>query len=266
MYYGASRELSRADVIITSYGIVSFEHRDQVGVHSRSWRRIILDEAHVIRNRNSDVSAACCALDASRRWCLTGTPIQNNVDDIYPLVRFLRFEPWSNRRWWNRMMNNSKTTTNAETPNEFISKIRDIMTEVMLRRKKTSIDATTGKPIIDLPPKHVHIVKCQLTDEERQFYAAMEKRSAFFMQRLTQKNSYAILFSILLRLRQACDHPLLVTKALGVVETDQKKRKAVSNASALSHSDQSEYMDSVLRRLEDSWTKGSSNEGMHITQ
>lgn len=253
---------------ITSYGIVASEHRDRSGVFTRHWHRVILDEAHIIRNRSSDISEACCDLEATCRWCLTGTPIQNNVDDLYPLMRFIRFEPWSNRRWWNSVMKSS----NADRSHQNIAKIRNVLAEIMLRRKKTSIDISTGLPIIDLPPKHVRIIKCQLTTDERQFYEAMEQRSSFFMQRLTQKDSYAVLFSILLRLRQACDHPILVTAALGVNAGEpSQKRLAVENATnsyklCVADGRRSEYMETVMKRLEESWSKGSTAEGINYTE
>ena len=55
----------------------------------------ILDEAHIIRNRRTMGSVATCALQASRRWCLSGTPLMNGVDDAFALFRFLRYQPFA---------------------------------------------------------------------------------------------------------------------------------------------------------------------------
>ena len=54
---------------------------------------MVLDEAHIIRNRRTHSSLATCALQSTRRWCLSGTPLMNGADDIYPLFRFLRYQP-----------------------------------------------------------------------------------------------------------------------------------------------------------------------------
>ena len=59
-----------------------------------AWERIILDEAHTIRNPKSQVSQAVCRLRAARRWAVTGTPVQNKELDMYSLLRFLRVSPF----------------------------------------------------------------------------------------------------------------------------------------------------------------------------
>lgn len=56
-----------------------------------AWERIILDEAHQIRNKMSSISKACCKLMGHSRWCITGTPLQNKLWDLFPLIRFIFF-------------------------------------------------------------------------------------------------------------------------------------------------------------------------------
>jgi SNF2 family DNA or RNA helicase len=58
------------------------------------FRRIILDEGHIIRNRKAKISIAACALMAERRWILTGTPIVNKIEDMFSMIKFLRYEPY----------------------------------------------------------------------------------------------------------------------------------------------------------------------------
>lgn len=60
----------------------------------------VLCQGHVVRSQRSRQHAAVAALDADRRWCLSGTPIQNHLDDFYSLLRFLRAEPLSDYRTW----------------------------------------------------------------------------------------------------------------------------------------------------------------------
>jgi len=71
------------------------------GVH---WQRVGLDEAHVYRNRSTKSARACFELSSRHRWALTGTPLQNSLQDLFSLLHFLRAEPWSELRWWKQMI------------------------------------------------------------------------------------------------------------------------------------------------------------------
>jgi DNA repair protein RAD5 len=105
MYHGADREqnaryLTNYDVVVTSYGTLKSEFRKQQSQNIKSpllsveWYRVFLDEAHFIRNRRTEQAKAVFKLKAIRRWCLTGTPIQNSLADMFSLLHFLCEDPW----------------------------------------------------------------------------------------------------------------------------------------------------------------------------
>ncbi len=76
------------------YSPSNYIHQGQGLLHRMYWWRIILDEAHMIKSKNTVQSKATNNLEAEFKWCLTGTPIQNSLDEIYPLISFLRIKPY----------------------------------------------------------------------------------------------------------------------------------------------------------------------------
>lgn len=109
VHYGQSRArdvetLLGHDVVLTTYGVLSsayhFENpNEHILLHSIHWFRVVLDEAHTIKSSKCQIAQDIFSLVADCRWCLTGTPIQNNLEDIYSLLHFLRVEPWANWAW-----------------------------------------------------------------------------------------------------------------------------------------------------------------------
>ncbi|CAA6658431.1 unnamed protein product [Spirodela intermedia] len=247
VYHGSNRtrdpdELIKYDVVLTTYSIVSMEvpmrsiankgdgekegqmqgafpwNRllvEKRNTHSAArplakvgWFRVILDEAQTIKNHRTQVARACWGLRAKRRWCLSGTPIQNAIDDLYSYFRFLRYEPFA---VYNSFCSKIKVPINRD-PNVGYRKLQAVLKTIMLRRTKgTLID---GKPIINLPPRTINLKKVDFSKEERDFYSRLEAESREKFQGYadagTVKQNYVNILLMLLRLRQACDHPRLV--------------------------------------------------------
>ncbi|KAK9115496.1 hypothetical protein Sjap_014443 [Stephania japonica] len=172
------------------------------------WFRVVLDEAQTIKNHRTQVARACCGLRAKRRWCLSGTPIQNSVEDLYSYFRFLKYDPYAK---FQSFCSSIKYPIGRNAVNGY-KKLQAILKTIMLRRTKGSL--IDGKPIINLPPKTVHLIKVDFSMEERAFYSKLEadSRSQFkaYAAAGTLRQNYANILIMLLRLRQACDHPILV--------------------------------------------------------
>ncbi|KAF7808412.1 helicase-like transcription factor CHR28 [Senna tora] len=172
------------------------------------WFRVILDEAQTIKNHRTQVARACCSLRAKRRWCLSGTPIQNTIDDLYSYFRFLKYDPYA---VYKSFYNTIKVPISKNSIQGY-KKLQAVLRAIMLRRTKgTLID---GEPIINLPPKTIELNKVDFSIEERAFYTKLEadSRTQFkaYAAAGTLNQNYANILLMLLRLRQACDHPLLV--------------------------------------------------------
>lgn len=109
MYYGdrtrEAEELQKYDIVLTTYSTLATEEA-WLGspVKKIEWWRVILDEAHMIKNVNAQQSQAVTNLRAKRRWVVTGTPIQNGTFDLFSLMAFLRFEPFSIKSYWQSLV------------------------------------------------------------------------------------------------------------------------------------------------------------------
>ncbi|PWA92877.1 Helicase, C-terminal [Artemisia annua] len=219
VHYGQSRPkdakiLAQSDVVLTTYGVVASEFssenaEERGGLYSVRWFRVVLDEAHTIKSSKSQISMAAATLVADRRWCLTGTPIQNNLEDIYSLLRFLRIEPWGSWAWWNKLI--QKPFEDGDERG--LSLVQNILRPIMLRRTKFSTDRD-GRPILVLPPAEMKVIYCEQTEAEKDFYDALFKRSKVKFDQFVEQgrvlHNYASILELLLRLRQCCDHPFLV--------------------------------------------------------
>ena len=108
MYHGEwtrdKKELLKYDLVLTSYSILGTEFEQDSPVNQIEWFRVILDEAHVIKNSTARQMKAVIALNAERRWVVTGTLIQNSSIDLYPLMAFLRFQPFSIKSYWQSLI------------------------------------------------------------------------------------------------------------------------------------------------------------------
>ncbi|XP_038108247.1 transcription termination factor 2 isoform X1 [Culex quinquefasciatus] len=244
-----SRHLAKYDVVITTYNIVAREGKgDRGGLFGVNWERIILDEAHTIRNHKTAVSVGCCALKGRYRWALTGTPIQNKEMDIYALLKFLRCTPFDDLNHWKKWIDN-KTAGG-------MVRLNTIMKSLMLRRTKQQLKEKGA--IQCLPEKNIELIEVQLSKDEMNVYqrVLLYSRTLFsqFLHQRTEKenaNHYGYAGSqatyaqnrqpngafdrvhqklkqlhtkddvkqheilvLLLRLRQICCHPGLIHKML----------------------------------------------------
>ncbi|KAM3295517.1 hypothetical protein ACQJBY_038042 [Aegilops geniculata] len=219
VHYGQSRPkeasfIGQNDIVLTTYGVVASEFSTESsaengGLYSVHWFRIVLDEAHMIKSSKSLISQAAAALTADRRWCLTGTPIQNNLEDLYSLFRFLKVEPWRNWGLWNKLVQKPF----EEGDERGLKLVQTILKPVMLRRTKHSTDKE-GRPILTLPPANIEVKYCDLSESEKDFYEALFRRSKVKFDQFVEQgkvlHNYASILELLLRLRQCCDHPFLV--------------------------------------------------------
>ncbi|KAJ7640954.1 DNA repair protein RAD5 [Roridomyces roridus] len=200
-------------VVITSYGVLASEHaKFKSPVFEVEWLRVVLDEAHSCKSRSSKTAKAVYALNARRRWAVTGTPIVNKLEDLYSLLKFLDFRPWSDFSFFRSFI----TLPFLARDPKAIEIVQIILESILLRREKSMQDAN-GKPIVQLPDKEVTIEYLEFTPMERKIYASLFNSAKRDFQRLDAKGlvgkNYTHILAMLMRLRRAVLHPHLVLSA-----------------------------------------------------
>jgi len=206
--------LREQDVVITTYQVLAGDYNKErpLGLLTLPWLRVVLDEAHTIKSKQAKQSLAAFHLRAERRWCLTGTPLQNTLDDLYSLIKFLHITPFDDANWWNRIF----TRPIKSNQQVGFSHLQTLMQSLCLRRVKNM--EINGKPIVSLPKRTIYHCKVKFTPEELEKYRELENDSKQFLDKYLAQddvgNNYAHILVILGRLRQFCDHPALCTKEI----------------------------------------------------
>ncbi|KAL0580823.1 hypothetical protein V5O48_001199 [Marasmius crinis-equi] len=178
-------------------------------LQSIHWFRVVLDEAHSIKEIQTVGCRASCDLMADRRLCLTGTPVQNKLDDVFALIKFLRLSPLDDKTVW---------TEHVGSPVKFgqtqgIMRLRTLMASITLRRTKES-KSEDGQKILSLPPRHDQVLYLDFDEQERKLYNQFFQQSKAEFTELSEQNkvmkNYVGILQRILRLRQICDHFELV--------------------------------------------------------
>ena len=185
---------SNFNIVITTLQSIYKKREQTIFHHFGLWDRIIIDEAHYIRNTKSISSIMACSLRAKHKWCLTGTPIQNNIKDLLALYKFIGV----NECYLNK------------------SYIEKLNKSLLLRRNKCVLNKSNLKI-----PKIIyneHIVNFK-TKKERDFYIDIKKNILdeyieIMNSGLSINQQNLVIFELLLRLRQVTIHPQIVINGL----------------------------------------------------
>ncbi|ORY14184.1 SNF2 family N-terminal domain-domain-containing protein [Clohesyomyces aquaticus] len=211
------------------------------------WYRVILDEAQCIKNKGTLTAKGAFRIRARHRLCMTGTPMMNSIDELYPQIRFLGIKPYND---WARFRTDISQQLKAGQDwrrERGVTRVHALIKSIMLRRTKQTI--LDGEPICNIPPKSIEPASVEFSDEEHELYKAIEGKSQLqfnkYLKAGTVVNNYASVLLLLLRLRQACCHPHLI-KDLGV----QVSTEGIDEEELLNRAQQ--LKDDVVARLKES--------------
>jgi SNF2 family DNA or RNA helicase len=204
IHHGAGRsrgktfksEAGRHAIVISSYSLL---HRDFEIFRSVSWRGVVLDEAQNIKNPETKQAKAARALDSDYRIALTGTPVENNVGDLWSIMEFLNPGFLGSQSEFRRSF---FIPIQANRNPEAAERLKRITGPFVLRRLKT--DKTV---IADLPDKMEMKVFCTLTREQASLYEAVAREVAESLESAEGIERKGIVLATLSKLKQICNHP-----------------------------------------------------------
>ena len=214
------------------------------------WQRVVLDEAHRIKSRVTSTCQAAFALRAEKRWCVSGTPLQNRVGELFSLVRFLQLKPFAYshcqkkgcdceildfKAGFDYMCNCcghaksqhrchfakhitlplQKYGNNVGLGKQAMKLLRkDVLERCVLRRTKLE-----RQDDLHLPTLTITLRKDEMSQAEKDFYKSMymQTQTEFdsYVDKGTLLHNYAHVFDLIMRLRQAVDHPYLIIHGMG---------------------------------------------------
>ncbi len=204
--HGLDRHEKRASldgvaIVITTYTVLT---RDIEEMKALPWHIVVLDEAQVIKSPDSKATQAVCQLDTRHRLCLSGTPIENNLQEIWSEFAFLMPGLLGDRRRFAK-----RFRTPIEKNNDQVRRVQLVrrIRPFLLRRTKAEV-AT------DLPPKHTILRRVDLGPDQRALYeairATLHDSVREKMAGLTAAQGRIVMLDALLKLRQVCCDPRLV--------------------------------------------------------
>jgi transcription termination factor 2 len=247
-YEIVTRELETLGDAKDAYEIKELLRRSNSPLASIKWKRIVLDEAHRIKNHNTKANKIICSLQSKYRLVLTGTPVQNSLTDFFSLIKFLHLEPLNDIKVWKYLFGNEKAESvtkpksetaikNAEKRDGIYNTWLLILSDTLiLRRTKADKVSVNGelRALVALPEKKIDVVRVRLNKTEKFIYDKLFKESAekvrkFLIQQqkrligASMGGNFSEILVYLLRLRQACSHISLLSECLDLNELQKLK-------------------------------------------
>uniref|UniRef100_J3LG01 DNA helicase n=1 Tax=Oryza brachyantha TaxID=4533 RepID=J3LG01_ORYBR len=207
-YFGSAKERKQKrqgwmkpnyfHVCITTYRLVI---QDSKVFKRKKWKYLILDEAHLIKNWKSQRWQTLLNFNSKRRILLTGTPLQNDLMELWSLMHFLMphvFQSHQEFKDWFCNPISGMVEGQDKVNKEVIDRLHNVLRPFILRRLKRDVEK-------QLPQKHEHVIYCRLSRRQRNLYEDFIASSE--TQATLASGNYFGMISIIMQLRKVCNHP-----------------------------------------------------------
>ncbi|XP_077582608.1 chromodomain-helicase-DNA-binding protein 6 isoform X2 [Stigmatopora nigra] len=182
--------------LITTFEMVMADCPD---LKKLQWRCVVIDEAHRLKNRNCKLLEGLKLMNLEHKVLLTGTPLQNSVEELFSLLNFLEPLQFPSESAFLQEFGDLKTE-------EQVKKLQAILKPMMLRRLKDDVEK-------NLAPKEETIIEVELTNMQKKYYRAILEKNFSFLSRGANQHNMPNLINTMMELRKCCNHPYLITGA-----------------------------------------------------
>ncbi|KAK8943224.1 CHD3-type chromatin-remodeling factor PICKLE [Platanthera zijinensis] len=210
------------NVLLTTYEMILADSFHLRGV---PWELLIVDEGHRLKNSGSKLFSLLNSFSFQHRVLLTGTPLQNNIGEMYNLLNFLQPASFPSLSAFEEKFNDLTTA-------EKVDELKKLVAPHMLRRLKK--DAMQN-----IPPKTERLVPVELTSVQAEYYRAMLTKNYQVLRNIGKGVAQQSMLNIVMQLRKVCNHPYLIPGTepeSGSLEFLQEMRIKASAKLALLHS------------------------------
>jgi SWI/SNF-related matrix-associated actin-dependent regulator of chromatin subfamily A member 5 len=180
------------DVCVTSYEMVI---KEKAHLKQFAWRYIVIDEAHRIKNENSLLSRVVRVLRANNRMLITGTPLQNNLHELWALLNFLLPDVFSSAEKFDDWFQ----IDTEDQKQDVVKQLHRLLRPFLLRRLKVEVEKS-------LPPKRETILKVGMSEMQRKWYTQVMQKD---LDVINGSGERSRLLNIVMQLRKCCNHPYL---------------------------------------------------------
>ncbi|WP_427162292.1 DEAD/DEAH box helicase [Aliinostoc sp. HNIBRCY26] len=204
--------VKKHDLVITSYSLI---HRDLKSLQTVDWQIIVLDEAQNVKNAEAKQSQAVRQLESTFRIALTGTPVENRLQELWSILDFLNPGYLGNKQFFQRRfaMPIEKYGDAAS-----LNQLRALVQPFILRRLKTDREI-----IQDLPEKQEMTVFCGLSPEQAALYQKVVETSLAEIESAEGLQRRGMILALLIKLKQICNHPAQYLKEADLAQHNSAK-------------------------------------------
>ncbi|XP_012659382.1 chromodomain-helicase-DNA-binding protein 6 isoform X2 [Otolemur garnettii] len=193
-------------VVITTFEMILADCPELKKIH---WSCVIIDEAHRLKNRNCKLLEGLKLMALEHKVLLTGTPLQNSVEELFSLLNFLEPSQFPSETAFLEEFGDLKTE-------EQVKKLQSILKPMMLRRLKDDVEK-------NLAPKQETIIEVELTNIQKKYYRAILEKNFSFLTKGANQHNMPNLINTMMELRKCCNHPYLINGAEEKILEDFRK-------------------------------------------